>query len=121
MRNTRIALQHNGFRAYMTPRKRAPAAVKQLVVAKPTPGQRLIEQAAVTADHLDHLNALLRGDRDTWLQVKIGAKTVEVVVSNVVVQRRQQSIALSKLLSDIVRRRAEIADDGDDDDVLADL
>ena len=82
--------------------------------------QFLIEQAGHTADHLDHLNALLRGDRDSWLQVKIGAKTVEVIVNNVLVQRRQQSLALSRLLADIVRQRAAIPGD-DDDDVLADL
>jgi hypothetical protein len=121
----------------MTARKTAVARLKSAPVAKPTAGERLteelskpddpysmtflIEQVAHTADHLDVLNALLRGDREAWLQVKIGAKTVEVVVNNVVIQRRQQSIALSKLLSDIVRRRAEISDEGDDDDVLAGL
>lgn len=80
----------------------------------------LIEQAAVTADHLEHLNAMLRGDTTTWCEVKIGAKTVEVVVNNVLVQRRQQSIALNKLLSDILRRRAEIDDGEGEDDVLDD-
>lgn len=100
--------------------------------AKPSAGERLIaelsrdddpfsltfliEQAAVTADHLEHLNAVLRGDRDAWLQVKIGAKTVEVLVNNVLVQRRQQSLALSRLLSDIVRQRAAIDDDLPDED-----
>lgn len=81
----------------------------------------LIEQAAVTADHLEHLNALLAGDRSVWAEVKIGARTVEVVVNNVLVQRRQQSIALTRLLADIVRRRAELDDDGVGvDDVLDD-
>ncbi|AXN50950.1 hypothetical protein [Mycobacterium marinum] len=79
----------------------------------------LIEQAAVTADHLEYLNAILRGDRDVWLQLKLGAKTVEVVVNNVLVQRRQQSLALSRLLSDIARQRAAIDDDPNEDDPTA--
>lgn len=81
----------------------------------------LIEQAAATADHLEHLNALLRGDRDAWVKVKIGAKTVEVVVNNVLAERRQQSLTLSRLLSDIVRRRAAIEAGDDDSDVFAGL
>lgn len=113
----------------MAPRRRAQPA--------PTAGQRLtselsreddpysltflIEQAAVTADHLEQLNALLRGERDAWLKLKIGAKTVEVVVDNVFVQRRQQSVALSRQLAEIVRQRAAIPDGDDDGDVLADL
>lgn len=81
----------------------------------------LIEQAAATADHLEYLNALLRGDRDAWVKVKIGAKTVEVVVNNVLAERRQQSLTLSRLLSDIVRRRASIEAGDDDSDVFAGL
>jgi hypothetical protein len=116
------------------PRKRASRRAKSTTPATPTYGQRLttelakdddpwsvtflIEQAAVTADHLEYLNALLRGDRGEWVKVKIGAKTVEVVVNNLLVQRRQQSLALSKLLSDIVRQRAAIPGGDDDGDVL---
>lgn len=82
--------------------------------------QFLIEQTGQIADYLDHLNALLRGDRDTWLQVKIGAKTVEVVVTNVLVQQRQQAEQLRKLIAEIHRQRTAIEMGGDDDDdVLA--
>ncbi|MGV7585241.1 hypothetical protein PJN38_24265 [Mycobacterium kansasii] len=75
----------------------------------------LIEQAAITADHLAYLNGLLRGERSAWLELKIGTQAVEVVVNNVLVQRRQQSLALSRLLADIARRRA-VMDDGNDVD-----
>ena len=112
-------------------------AARRAQPAPPTAGQRLIdelsreddpysltfliEQAAISADHLEQLNALLRGDRDAWLKLKIGVKTVEVVVDNVFVQRRQQSVALSRQLAEIVRQRAAIPDGDDDGDVLADL
>lgn len=103
------------------PRGRRPSAGERLAAElskgdDPFSLTFLIEQAAVTADHLEHLNALLRGDSDAWLQVKIGAKTVEVIVNNVLIQRRQQSLALSRLLVDIMRRRAAIDDDNGDDD-----
>lgn len=58
----------------------------------------LIEQAGQAADFLERLSALLNGDREAWLSVKIGAKTVEVVVNNVLVQHRQQADQLRKLL-----------------------
>ena len=75
----------------------------------------LIEQAGHIADYLATCNALLRGERETWLQVKIGAKTVEVVVNNVLIQQRQFSDQLRKLLAEIHRQRAAIPiDDGDD-------
>lgn len=113
----------------MASRNRAavgPSAGERLVAELSRDGdpyalQFLIEQAGVTADHLEHLNALLRGDRDAWVKVRIGAKTVEVVVDNVLVQRRQQSLALSRQLADIVRQRAAIPGDDADDDVLAGL
>jgi hypothetical protein len=81
----------------------------------------LIEQAGVTADHLERLTTVLRGDQDAWLEVKIGAKTVEVVVTNVLVQHRQTTEQLRKLLYEIHRQRAAIPGDDDDDDVTADL
>lgn len=65
----------------------------------------LIEQAAHTADHLDRLNSQLSGDRQAWLEVKIGAKTVEVVVTNLLIQHRQASEQLRKLLITIDARR----------------
>ncbi|YCU47982.1 hypothetical protein ACRYGS_20835 [Mycobacteroides abscessus] len=85
----------------------------------PYPLQLIIEQAGYAADYLARLNALLDGDRDCWLQLKIGATTVEVVVNNVLVQQRQQAEQMRKLITEVYRQRAALPDDPDDDDVLA--
>lgn len=109
----------------MTPRK-------QTQPSGPTPGQRLVEElkhdddpyslqfqiehAGHTADYLDRLSHLLNGDRGTWLEVKIGAKTVEVVVTDVLRQYRQTAEQLRKLITTIHSQRALIpGDDGDPD------
>ncbi|MDM2398157.1 hypothetical protein PP613_03885 [Mycobacteroides abscessus] len=102
-----------------TPVKRAPC--KQ--TASKTPGQKLvadlsepgdpysiqilIEQAGHAADYLDRMNALLNGDRDSWLQVKIGTETTEVVVNNVLIQQRAQSEQLRKLIAAVQARRGK--------------
>lgn len=102
-----------------TPAKRAPR--KQ--TASKTPGQRLIadlsepddpyslqiliEQAGHAADYLARMNALLEGDRDSWLQVKIGTGTTEVVVNNVLIQQRAQSEQLRKLIAAVHARRGK--------------
>ncbi|AMT72052.1 hypothetical protein [Mycobacteroides immunogenum] len=85
----------------------------------PYPLQLIIEQAGYAADYLARLNALLDGDREAWLQLKIGAKTVEVVVNNVLVQQRQQAEQMRKLITEVYRQRAALPADPDDDDVLA--
>ncbi|EUA80247.1 Uncharacterised protein [Mycobacteroides abscessus subsp. abscessus] len=85
----------------------------------PYPLRLIIEQAGYAADYLARLNALLDGDREAWLQLKIGAKTVEVVVNNVLVQQRQQAEQMRKLITEVYRQRAALPDDPDDDDVLA--
>lgn len=66
----------------------------------------LIEEAGQCKDFIDRLRPVLNGDRDAWLEVKIGAKTVEVVVTGVVVQYRQFTEQLRKLLAEIHRQRA---------------
>lgn len=76
----------------------------------------LIEQAGQAADFLERLSALLNGDREAWVSVKIGAKTVEVVVNNVLVQHRQQADQLRKLLGEIHRQRAVVPPGDPDDD-----
>lgn len=117
----------------MTPRKRTTPPV----TSEPTAGQRLvtelahptdpysltflIEQAGHIADYLDSLNTLLRGDRDAWLKVKIGAKTVEVIVNNPLVEARQLTEQLRKLLGEIHRQRASIPMAPERDDDLAGL
>lgn len=105
--------------------------------AKLTAGQRLIaefvkdtdpysflfqvEQAAHVADHLEKLTELLRGDRESWLQVKIGAKTVEVIVTDVLRQHRATVAQMEKSLAALRRQRAVLdAGGGMEDDVLDD-
>lgn len=69
--------------------------------------QFLIELAGQTADFLERLTALLNGDRDAWIKVDIGVKTVEVGVNNVLVQHRQQAEQLRKLIAEIQRQRGK--------------
>lgn len=110
---------------------------KPLSVVAPPPGERLvaelsrdddpyslrflIEQAGHIADYLERSHQLLSGDRRSWLDVRIGAKTVEVNVSNVLVQHRQFTEQLRKLLSTIHAQRASLVDDADEPDVTQDL
>ncbi len=107
------------------PRKRAAAKKPE-----PTAGERLvaelakdndpyalrflIEQAGHIADYLERLQALLTGDRDAWVKVKIGAKTVEVVVNDPLREVRMQSEQLRRMLAEIHRQRAAIPMSGDD-------
>ena len=100
----------------MTPRKRAQPAktagqrlAEELVKPNdPYSLTFLIEQAAHTANYLERLRQLLDGDRDAWLKLKIGAKTVEVVVNNPLLEARQHTEQLRKLLGEIHRQRATI-------------
>lgn len=69
--------------------------------------QYLIELAGQTADFLERLTALLNGDRDAWIKVDIGVKTVEVGVNNVLVQHRQQAEQLRKLIGEVQRQRGK--------------
>lgn len=79
----------------------------------------LIEQAAHIADYLERLRQLIDGDRDAWLQLKLGAKTVEVIVNKPLIEARAQAEQLRKLLAEIHKQRASIPIE-DEDDVLDD-
>lgn len=81
----------------------------------------LIEQAGHIADYLERSHQLLSGERSSWVEVKIGAKTVEVIVTNVLVQHRQMAEQLRKLLGEVHRQRAAIPMNDQDDDDLAGL
>ena len=76
----------------------------------------LIEEAAQTANFLERLRPVLNGDRDAWLEVRLPAKTVEVVVTNPLIQYRQLSEHLRKLMVTIHGQRASIPGDPNDDD-----
>lgn len=110
----------------MTRRKTvAPTAGQRLVAELSRDGdpyslEFLIQQAGHIADYLERSHQLLSGERSSWVDVKIGAKTVEVQVSNVLVQHRQFVEQLRKLISTITGQRAALPSD-DDDDVTADL
>lgn len=80
-----------------------------------------VQQAAHVADHLEKLTALLRGDRESWLEVKIGVKTVEVIVTDVLRQYRATASQVEKSLTALRRQRAILdAGGGIKDDVLDD-
>lgn len=76
----------------------------------------LIEEAAQVANFLERLRPVLNGERTAWLEVKLPAKTVEVVVTNPLVQYRQLSEHLRKLMVTIHSQRASIPGDPDDGD-----
>lgn len=67
----------------------------------------LIEQAARNADRLDVINDLLAGDSKAWFEVDIAGQVAEVRVTNLVVEERQRSAALQKILVDIARMRGD--------------
>jgi hypothetical protein len=82
------------------------AAGQRLIAALSKPNDPveltiLIEEAGQVKDMIDGLRPVLNGDSDAWLKVNIGAKTVEVVVTNVVVQYRQLVEQLRKLITSI--------------------
>lgn len=81
----------------------------------------LIEQAADVADYLAKLRELITGDRSTWLSLKLGAKTVEVIVNDPLREARQQGDHFRKLLAAILSQRAAIPMPPDRNDDLAGL
>jgi len=115
----------------MAPAKRVATQRKSRVVAKPSAGSRLvnelskdddpfdlmflIQQAGIIADFLERLSLLLIGDRDTWLELELPPKTVQVLVNKPLQEYRQQSSTLRQLLAEVHRRRAAIPIDPGDD------
>lgn len=80
-----------------------------------------VDQVAQLADHLQRLTALLEGDRSSWRELKIGAKTVEVIVTDVLRQHRATVAQLEKSLVALRRQRAVLDAGGSaEDDVLDD-
>lgn len=81
----------------------------------------LIKLAGDTADEYEHLSTLLSNDRATWAEVKIGAKTVEVIVTDVMRQKRATGEQLRKLLATINAQRAAAPQSPNGNGVLAGL
>ena len=81
----------------------------------------LIQLDGDTADQYEHLSTVLGGDRATWTEMKIGAKTVEVIVTDVLRQKRATAEQLRKLLSSINAIRGSIPATPNSNDDLAGL
>lgn len=81
----------------------------------------LIELAGDCADQYEHLGKVLSGDRATWTELKMPAKTVEVVVTDVMRQRRATAEQLRKLLASIQAQRGSMTQPSSGDDDLAGL
>ncbi|WP_258401554.1 hypothetical protein [Micromonospora saelicesensis] len=68
------------------------------------PAERvLLEEACRTADRLDTLDRILRGDEDAWMRFRVndGGDEVTVVVNSVLSEARQQQVALKALLAEL--------------------
>lgn len=72
----------------------------------------LITQAARHADRLEVLDRLLSGDPAVWLAVKIEGTVAEVRVDKAMIEERQRSDALRRLLMDIDQIRADSGSKG---------
>jgi hypothetical protein len=73
------------------------------------PGERvLLEEACRTADRLDTLDRILRGDEDAWMRFRVNqdGDEVTVVVNNVLSEVRQQQVTLKQLLAELRQSRA---------------
>jgi len=80
----------------------------------------MVTEAGRIADRLDTLAALLAGEREVWLSLKLGRdKQLEVKVDNALGEARHQATTLRGLLAEIHRQRAGIPMVPDDDDDLA--
>lgn len=76
------------------------------------PGERVVlEEACRTADRLDTLDRILRGDDDAWMRFRVNqdGDEVTVVVNNVLAEVRQQQVTLKQLLAELRTSRAEAA------------
>ncbi len=77
------------------------------------PGDRvLLEEACRTADRLDVLDRILRGDDDAWMRLHSAnedGSIVKVVLNNALAEARQQQVALKQLLAELRQSRAVTA------------
>jgi hypothetical protein len=63
----------------------------------------LIEEAARIADRLDRLDAVLRGDEETWIRLAgdLEDGEVRVVVDGALAEARQQATALKGIIAEL--------------------
>ena len=74
-----------------------------------------LEEACRSADRLDVLDRILRGDQSTWLElvpVSLDGRIVEVRAGNVLTEVRQQQTTLARLLAELRQSRAGVAGNG---------
>lgn len=84
-------------------------------------GQVLLEEACRTADRLDRLDALLRGDADVWCRLVHNLRTqdYELRIDSALTEARQQANTLRQLVASLPLKGAD--DDDHDDDWIAGL
>ena len=74
------------------------------------PGERvLLEEACRTADRLDVLDRILRGDQESWMTFQAlneDGSMVRVVLNSVLAESRQQQVALKQLLAELRQSRS---------------
>ncbi|MFG1776626.1 hypothetical protein ACGFIG_09375 [Micromonospora sp. NPDC049048] len=74
------------------------------------PGERVVlEEACRTADRLDTIDRILRGDEDSWMRFRSmneDGTVVAVQINNVLAEARQQQVALKALLAELRTSRA---------------
>lgn len=71
---------------------------------KPTAGRlALAEEACRIVDRLDRLDALLRGDSDAWLRLRVNEDTTEitVMVGQPLAEARQQAAVLKSIVGEL--------------------
>ncbi|MCX4474824.1 hypothetical protein OOK41_31685 [Micromonospora sp. NBC_01655] len=80
------------------------------------PAERvLLEEACRTADRLDVLDRILRGDEDSWMTFQAMSEdgdVVRVVLNNALAEARQQQVALKQLLAELRQSRAGVVGGG---------
>ena len=72
--------------------------------------QVLLEEACRSADRLDRLDRMLRGDEDAWIRfhsINEDGSIVQVVINNLLSEARQQQVAMKALLAELRTSRAE--------------
>jgi hypothetical protein len=63
----------------------------------------LLAEMCRTADRLDRLDRLLRGDEDAWLRFRSmndDGSVIEIIVNNLLGEARQQQVALKQMLGE---------------------
>ncbi len=65
----------------------------------------LAEEAVLTVGRLEHLDRVLQGDADAWLDIvtRMPPTVAEVVISAPLAEARQQAMALKGLLSELAK------------------